>query len=124
MEALPITTATSAAGRVPFFLYIDEFHHFITPSIAAILSGARKYGLGRTLAHQEMRQLKSRSEEVAGAVLGNAYTRLVFRVDDQDARTLAALAAGLPVLREWITNARSTLSTLLSIPARVTRNSP
>lgn len=79
----------AAAGRVPFFLYIDEFHHFISPSIAAILSGARKYGLGLTLAHQEMRQLKSRSEEVAGAVLGNAYTRLVFRVGDQDARTLA-----------------------------------
>ncbi len=79
----------AAAGRVPFFLYIDEFHHFITPSIAAILSGARKYGLGLTLAHQEMRQLKSRSEEVAGAVLGNAYTRVVFRVGDQDARTLA-----------------------------------
>jgi len=79
----------AAASRVPFFLYIDEFHHFITPSIAAILSGARKYGLGLTLAHQEMRQLKSRSEEVAGAVLGNAYTRLVFRVGDQDAKTLA-----------------------------------
>ncbi len=79
----------AAADRVPFFLYIDEFHHFITPSLAAILSGARKYGLGLTLAHQEMRQLKSRSEEVASAVLGNAYTRIVFRVGDQDAKTLA-----------------------------------
>lgn len=78
-----------AAKRVPFFLYIDEFHHFVTPSIAAILSGARKYGLGLTLAHQEMRQLKSRSEELAGAVLSNAYTRIVFRVGDHDARTLA-----------------------------------
>ena len=78
-----------ATNRVPFFLYIDEFHHFITPSLAAILSGARKYGLGLTLAHQEMRQLKSRSEEVASAVLGNAYTRIVFRVGDQDAKTLA-----------------------------------
>jgi hypothetical protein len=79
----------AAAKRVPFFLYIDEFHHFITPSLAAILSGARKYGLGLTLAHQEMRQLKSRSEEVASAVLGNAYSRVVFRVGDQDAKTLA-----------------------------------
>jgi hypothetical protein len=79
----------AAADRVPFFLYIDEFHHFITPSLAAILSGARKYGLGLTLAHQEMRQLKSRSEEVASAVLSNAYTRIVFRVGDQDAKTLA-----------------------------------
>lgn len=79
----------AAAKRVPFFLYIDEFHHFITPSLAAILSGARKYGLGLTLAHQEMRQLRSRSEEVASAVLGNAYTRIIFRVGDQDARALA-----------------------------------
>jgi hypothetical protein len=37
---------------------------------------------------------------------------------------LAALAAGLPVLREWITNARPTLRTLLSTPSRVTKNSP
>ena len=78
-----------AAGRVPFFLYMDEFHHFITPSIATILSGARKYGLGLTLAHQEMRQLKSRSEEIASAVLGNVYTRVVFRVGEQDAKSLA-----------------------------------
>ncbi|MHB2034821.1 MAG: helix-turn-helix domain-containing protein, partial [Gemmatimonadaceae bacterium] len=77
------------AKRVPFFLYMDEFHHFITPSIAAILSGARKYGLGLTLAHQEMRQLKSQSEEIASAVLANAFTRVVFRVGDQDAKTLA-----------------------------------
>lgn len=77
------------ATRVPFFLYIDEFHHFVTPSVAAILSGARKYGLGLTLAHQDMRQLRSRSEDVASAVLANALTRVVFRVSDQDARTLA-----------------------------------
>jgi hypothetical protein len=75
--------------RVPFFLYIDEFHHFVTPSVATILSGARKYGLGLTLAHQDMRQVRSRSEDVASAVLANALTRFVFRVSDQDARTLA-----------------------------------
>jgi excisionase family DNA binding protein len=78
-----------AAKRVPFFLYIDEFHHFVTPSISSILSGARKYGLGLVLAHQEMRQLKSRSDEVMSAVLGNAYTRIAFRLGDQDSRVLA-----------------------------------
>lgn len=36
-----------------------------------------------------MRQLKSRSEEVASAVLGNANTRIVFRVGDQDSKALA-----------------------------------
>lgn len=78
-----------AERRVPFFLYIDEFHHFMTPSIGSILSGARKYGLGLTLAHQELRQIKSRSDDIMSAVLGNAFTRCVFRVGEDDARTLA-----------------------------------
>ena len=80
---------TERGQRAPFFVYIDEFHNFITPSIASILSGARKYGIGLTLAHQEMRQLKSRSEEVQSAVLSNAYTRICFRVGDSDAKSLA-----------------------------------
>ena len=79
----------AAATRIPFFFYIDEFHHFVTPSLAAILSSARKYGLGLTLAHQETRQLRSRNEDVASAVLPNAYTRIVFRVGEQDAKTLS-----------------------------------
>ena len=43
-----------AEQRRPFWLYIDEFHHFITPSMAEILSGARKYRMGLTLAHQDL----------------------------------------------------------------------
>ena len=78
-----------ASERKPFILYMDEFHHFVTPSIATILGGARKYGLGLVLAHQEMRQVRARSEDVASAILTNAYTRIVFQVGDQDARTLA-----------------------------------
>jgi len=78
-----------ASKRVPFFLYMDEFQHFVTPSIASILTGARKYGLGLVLSHQEIRQLKTRSDEVFSAVLGNAYTRVVFRVGEQDAKPLA-----------------------------------
>lgn len=77
------------SSRVPFFVYIDEFHHFVTPSVASVLTGARKYALGLTLAHQDMRQLRSRSEDVMSALLANAFTRVVFRVSDQDARALA-----------------------------------
>jgi hypothetical protein len=77
------------ANREPYVLYIDEFHHFVTPSIASILSGARKYGLGLVLAHQETRQLRSRNEDVASAVLANAGTRVVFRVGETDAKSLA-----------------------------------
>jgi type IV secretory pathway TraG/TraD family ATPase VirD4 len=46
-----------ASDRNPFYLYIDEFHNFVSPSLAAILSGARKYSLGLILAHQELHQL-------------------------------------------------------------------
>lgn len=73
--------------RRDFFLYIDEFHNFMTPSMGEILSGARKYRLGLILAHQELRQLE-RDREVSSAVMGNAYSRVAFRVGDADARTL------------------------------------
>jgi hypothetical protein len=79
----------AAEVRQDFWLYIDEFHNFITPSMAEILAGARKYRVGLILAHQELRQLQ-RDPEVASAVLSNPYTRVCFRVGDQDARTLAS----------------------------------
>lgn len=75
----------------PFFsCYLDEFHHFITPSMENILSGVRKYNLGLVLAHQEFRQLQSRSQEVASSVLSNCYTRICFRLGDTDAEKFAS----------------------------------
>lgn len=79
----------AAAGRRPFTLYIDEFHHFVTPSVASILSAARKYRLGLVLAHQEMRQLWDQDSAVGSAVLTNPCTRVCFRVGDWDAKKLA-----------------------------------
>lgn len=76
-------------NRQPFYLYIDEFQNFITPSMESILSGARKYGLGLILAHQELRQLESKDREVASSVLSNPYTRICFRMGDHDAAKLA-----------------------------------
>lgn len=75
--------------RKNFWLYIDEFQNFVTPSMASILSGARKYRLGLTLAHQELRQLFSKDAEVASAVLANPGTRICFRVGDDDAKKLS-----------------------------------
>ena len=80
--------AQHITARRDFWLYLDECHHFITPSTAEIVSGARKYRLGLTLAHQELRQLQ-RDQETASAVLSNCYTRVVFRVGDDDARKLS-----------------------------------
>jgi hypothetical protein len=75
------------ALRKQFWLYIDEFDHFISPSMAEILKGARKYRLGLTLAHQELHQLQSDSK-VASAVMTHPCTRIVFRVGDDDAKKL------------------------------------
>jgi excisionase family DNA binding protein len=77
-----------ASARAPFYLYIDEFHNFITPSLAAILSGARKYNLGLILAHQELHQLSNRDGDVASAVIANPYARVCFRLGDFDAKKL------------------------------------
>jgi hypothetical protein len=80
--------AQNQNARRDFWFYMDEFQNFITPSLAEILTGARKYRMGLILAHHELRQLE-RDKEVASAVLSNSYTRVVFRVGDNDARHLA-----------------------------------
>jgi hypothetical protein len=75
--------------RRPFFLYADECQEVATASMAQLLAGARKYGLGLTLAHQDLRQLEGKAPEVSSALLGNAGTRVAFRVGERDAKTLA-----------------------------------
>ncbi len=69
----------------PFYLYIDEFQNFTTPSIATILSEARKYKLSLNLAHQFIKQL---DEKIRDAVFGNVGTKCVFRVSSEDAEFL------------------------------------
>jgi len=71
--------------RRDFFLYVDEFHSFVSDSFAAILAEARKYRLCLTLAHQYTAQLK---REIAQAVVGNVGTFLAFRVGHGDAEEL------------------------------------
>lgn len=77
---------TPATNRRPFFLYLDEFQSFTTLSIATMASELRKYGVGLTLAHQQLDQLEA---EVRHAVLGNAGTVIAFRMAAEDAAHLA-----------------------------------
>ncbi|MEI8278279.1 MAG: TraM recognition domain-containing protein [Bacteroidota bacterium] len=79
----------SKEDRNNFFLYIDEFQNFITPSMSSILSGARKYHLGLILAHQDMTQLNKYDTELASAIVSNAGTRVCFRLGDTDAKRFA-----------------------------------
>lgn len=69
----------------PFYLYIDEFQNVTTPSIASILSEARKYKLSLTVAHQYLNQL---SEDIKSAILGNVGSMAVFRISPEDASLL------------------------------------
>lgn len=72
--------------RHPYYLYLDEFQNFITPSIASILSGGRKYGLGLILAHQELAQIDD--SKTLNSVISNPHIRICFRLGDNDAKRL------------------------------------
>ena len=77
---------TQEEDRKDFCLYVDEFQNFATPDFAVILSEARKYHLGLTVANQFIGQM---DEEVKNAVFGNVGTLLSFRVGVTDAAYLA-----------------------------------
>jgi hypothetical protein len=77
----------SKSVRNPFFIYLDEFQNFITPSIREMLTGVRKYNVGLVLAHQNLQQLQHEDGELLNSVLGT-YTRIVFRVGEPDAKKL------------------------------------
>jgi len=85
-QAAMARQAKQKADRGNFYLYIDEFQNFITPSMSAILSGARKYHLGLILVHQDMQQLNKVDSELASSVTANAGTRICFRLGDTDAK--------------------------------------
>lgn len=96
-------------NRTPYYIYIDEFQNFITPSIVSMLSGSRKYGIGLILAHQDLSQIDD--AKVLNSVLSNPYTRICFRVGDADSvkletsfsyfdrKDLQSLAIGQAIIR-------------------------
>ena len=95
LGALLISSLSSAAfsrvdtieeARVPYMIYMDEFHNFTTLSLVNMFSELRKFKVGLILAHQYMNQL---DDEIRRAILGNAGTIISFRVGTEDAQFLA-----------------------------------
>lgn len=91
LGALFITSIASASfsrvdtdeeNRVPFMVYVDEFHNFTTLSLIGMFSELRKFKVGMTMAHQYMAQL---DPDIKSAVLGNAGTIISFRIGTDDA---------------------------------------
>jgi hypothetical protein len=72
--------------RKPFFLYIDEFQHFVVPSMASMLSGSRKMSFGLALSHQDLQQITDSG--LANSVISNPATRICFSLGDNDAQKL------------------------------------
>lgn len=115
--------AQAKADRIPFYCYIDEFHHFTTPSMNEILTGARKYGLGLILAHQNMQQMQQYDTDIANGLL-SAGTRICFRLGDTDAKRLQEgfasfsaedlqnLATGEAIVRVNTSNTDCTISVI------------
>lgn len=68
-----------------FYLHMDEFQNISTDSISAILSEARKYKLGLTMAHQFIAQLE---DDIKDSVFGNVGSMATFRVGPEDAQFL------------------------------------
>jgi hypothetical protein len=84
-------TDMNPADRKDFYLYIDEFQNFLTDSIGAILSEARKYGLDLIIAHQFIGQLEGSpvEEKIRDAIFGNVGSLFVNRVGVEDAEFLS-----------------------------------
>ncbi len=101
-----------------FYLYIDEFQNFATPSISTILSEARKYKLSLTVAHQFIAQLK---EDIRDAVIGNVGTKISFRIGTTDAEFLEKQFTPMFTAQdlENLPNRNAVLSLLVNgVPAR------
>lgn len=71
--------------RVPFHVFLDEFHNYTNPSLVTMLSELRKYKVSLTMAHQYLNQLDI---DIKNAVLGNVGTIISFRLGQQDAKYL------------------------------------
>jgi len=73
--------------RLPFALYVDEFHAFTTETMAELLSETRKYALSVVLSHQHTQQA---TPSVLASIYGNIGNVFCFRIGAQDAPMLSA----------------------------------
>ncbi len=85
LSAVQVSAMRRTSGSPPFFLYVDEFQHFVTESLSTMLSEARKFGVALTLSHQYLAQLPG---GLLDAVRGNVGSLVVMRLGADDASLL------------------------------------
>jgi len=78
-------------------LYVDEFQKFVGGGFELMVAEARKFGLGLTVAHQNLRQLEAfsrfegrSSNAMLESLLGNVGNLVVMRVGRSDGERLSA----------------------------------
>lgn len=80
--------------RQDFFVYIDEFQNYITPSIESILSEARKYRMWLVLAHQYLGQLEKSDAltksnmNLKSAIFWNVWSVMSYKIWPEDGEFL------------------------------------
>ncbi len=79
----------SQQKRTPFYLYVDEFQTFATPSFVQMLSEARKYRIFLTIAEQSTSQQKDRN--LVNVILANVGTVISFKSANPDDEKLMLL---------------------------------
>jgi uncharacterized protein DUF87/type IV secretory system conjugative DNA transfer VirD4/TraG family protein len=62
--------------RIPFYIYVDEFQNFATPSFIEMLAEARKYKLFLVMAEQTTSQ---QARDMVNVILANVGTVVCFR---------------------------------------------
>ena len=77
-------------------LFVDEFQNFVTPSIAHVLTEARKFGLHLIMANQYLEQIP---DEIRSAVIANTDAWAFFRMGVEDSRRAADISR--PGRRGW-----------------------
>jgi hypothetical protein len=94
---------TAEMFRVPFFLYVDEMHSFISQSFIDILAEMRKYNLSIFLTHQYLDQV---NPKIYAAIFGNVGTIVSFALGSADASVLSKEFTSVILPRQFIDLAR------------------
>lgn len=92
-RAAQARSAVPASRRHPVVWYLDEFQEVLRLplDLGDALVQARGLGVGLVLAHQHLDQL---DRSVRSAVLANAGSRIIFRLDHDDATVMAKRTGG------------------------------
>jgi hypothetical protein len=86
VQATLARAAVRERDRTPFHLYLDEAQEYFDQKTAELLTQGRKYRVGVTLAHQDLKQLDT---QLRATVKGSVSIRLAGGVNHDDASELA-----------------------------------